>query len=542
MSRLIRTVILAALLVAIAMIPLRSTSLAGARASALRPHDGGTAILDFTTDPDTLDPALAADGYSLTIQHVIFVTLLTNKPGSTDIVPWAAAAMPTITNGGKTYTVRLHPGITFTDGEPTDAQSFKYSLERVLIPATKSPYSSLLTGLVGASEFMNGKARSVAGIKVLDPLTIQFNLLQPDNAFLYDLTYTAFAAVPQKAVEKYGTNFGHHVVGNAQYILQGWTPGVQMVLVKNPRYFDPATAGHFDKMILRTNVPSDIAVLQVEQGTADISAGDVNGGDGIPLSLFLGIKNNPRWQAYLYHRTLPETWFFVMAMRDKPFQNLKVREAVAYAINRQKIVQLLNGRGVLASQIMPPDLPGYDPSIPQQEYNPARARQLLTAAGFPHGFHTSIMMFSTPPGPQEATAIQYDLAQVGIQAAVNIVSLAQYSTVASTPGGAPTQINDWLAIEPQLFINWTWNSNEIQAGNNMAEFADRRVDALLNKAEQLPISQATPLWRQAQRLALAGYGYVPLYYGVEYDFVNPRIGGFEIDPNFLYEYQQWYIK
>ena len=547
MNRLIRSVILAALIAAGVSVPMRSTSLASGPARALRPygvgaHEGGIAILDFTTDPDTLDPALAADGYSLTIQHVIFVTLLTNKPGTTDIVPWAASAMPTISNGNKTYTVHIHAGITFTDGEPVDAQSFRYSLERVLIPATKSPYSSLLIGLVGASSFMNGKAKSVTGIKVLDPLTIQFNLVQPDNAFLYDLTYTAFAAVPKKAVEKYGTNFGHHVVGNAQYILQNWTPGVQMVLVKNSHYFDPSSAGHFDKMIMRTNVPSDIAVLQVEQGSADISAGDVNGGDGIPLSLFLGIKNNPRWASYLHHRTLPETWFFVMAVRDKPFQNLKVREAVAYAINRQKIVKLLNGRGVLASQIMPPDLPGYDSSIPQQQYNPAKARQLLVEAGFPHGFHTSIMMFSTPPGPQEATAIQFDLAQVGIQASLNIVSLAQYSTLASTPGGAPTQINDWLAIEPQLFINWTWNSNEIQAGNNMAEFSDQRVDALLNRAEQLPISQATPLWVQAQRIAMAGYGYVPLYYGVQYDFVNPRIGGFQIDPNFLYEYQQWYVR
>ncbi len=541
MNRLRRSLLLAACVAALACAPLTLPVAAGAAPHA-QVHNGGTANLDFSDDPDTLDPALAADGYSLTIQHVLFVTLLTNKPGSTQLVPWAATAMPTVSNGGKTYTVHIHAGIRFTDGEPTDANAFKYSLERVLAPATKSPYTSILIGLVGASDFVAGKAKSVAGIKVLDPLTLQFNLTQPDNTFLYNLTYTALAAVPQKVVQKEGTHFGHEPVGNAQYILQNWTPGVQMVLVKNPHYFDAATAGHLDKLILHTSVPSNIAVLQVEKGLADISAGDVNGGDGIPLSLFLGIKNDPRWKAYLYHRTLPETWFFVLAMRDKPLQNLKVREAIAYAINRQKIVQLLNGRGVLASQIMPPDLPGYDPTIPQQVYDPAKARKLLAEAGFPHGFHTSIMMFSTPPGPQEAASIQYDLAQVGIQASLNIVSLAQYSTTASTPGGAPMQINDWLAIEPSLFMNWTWNSNEIQAGNNMAEFSDARVDALLNKAETLPIAQAVPLWKQAQRLALAQYGYVPLYYGVEYDFVNPRIGGFQIDPNFLYLYQQWYLK
>ena len=311
-----------------------------------------------------LDPALAADGYSFTIQHVLFVTLLTNKPGTTQMVPWGASAMPTVSNGGKTYTVHIRPGITFTDGEPADAAAFKYSLERVLTPATKSPYSGILSGLVGANDFMNGKIKSVPGIKVLNPLTIQFDLVNPDNAFLYELSYTALAAVPQKAVQQEGAQFGHKPVGDGQYMLQNWTPGVQMILVKNPHYFDAATAGHLDKLIMHTNVPSNLAVLQVEQGTADISAGDVNGGDGIPLSLFLGIKNNPRWQSYLYHTTLPETWFFVMAMRDKPFQNLKVREAVSYAINRQKIVQLLNGRGVLANQIMPPGIPGYDPSLP----------------------------------------------------------------------------------------------------------------------------------------------------------------------------------
>src|SRR6185437_14642431 len=134
-------------------------------------------------------------------------------------------------------------------------------------------------------------------------------------------------------------------------------------------------------------------------------------------------------------------------------------------------------------------------------YDPVKTRALLKEAGFPHGFSTSIMMFSTPPGPQEATSIQYDLAQVGIKADLHIVSLAQYSTTASTPDGAPTQINDWLAIVPSFFMNWTFNSNEIQAGNNMAEFADPRVGALLNQAEQLPVSQAVPLWKKAQKLA-----------------------------------------
>ena len=505
-------------------------------------HEGGTAILDFSDDPDTLDPALAADGYSFTIQHVLFATLLTNQPGTTDMVPWAASTMPTVTNGGKTYTVHIRANIKFTDGEPCDAAAFQYSINRVLIPATKSPYSGILSNIVGANAVIAGKAQAASGIKVLNPLTIQFNLLQPDNAFLYELSYTALAAVPQQVVQKEGADFGHKPVGDGQYILQNWSPGLQMVLAKNPNYFDPATAGHLDKLIMHTSIPSNLAVLQVEQGTADISAGDVNGGDGIPLSLFLGIKNNARWQAYLYHRTLPETWFFVLAMKDAPLQNLKVREAISYAINRQKIVQLLNGRGILASQIMPPGIPGYDPSIAQPAYDPAKARELLAQAGYPHGFSTSIMMFTTPPGPQEATSIQYDLQQVGIKAALHIVSLAQYSTIASTPGGAPTQINDWLAIVPSLFMNWTWNSNEIQAGNNMAEFSDPTVDSLLNRAEQLPIAQATPLWQKAQRLALAQYGYVPLYYGVEYDFVNPRIGGFEIDPNYLYEYQQWYLK
>jgi len=412
---------------------LAPTPPAGATAR-LSAHDGGTANLDFSTDPDTLDPALAADGYSLTIQHVLFVTLLTNQPGSTKIVPWGAAAMPTVSNGGKTYVFHIRPGIKFTDGEPADAAAFKYSFERLLIPATKSPYSSTLGGVVGANDFAAGKARTVAGIKVLGPLTLEVDLTAPDNSFLYDITYTALAAVPRKVVERDGAQFGHEVVGDGQYILQNWSSGVQMVLVKNPGYLDLATAGHLDKLIMHTDVPSNLAVLQVEQGTADISAGDVNGGDGIPLSLFLGIKNNPRWQSYLYHTTMPEPWFFVISMKDKPFQNLKVREAVSYAINRRKIVLLLNGRGVLASQIMPPGVPGYDPTIPQPVYDPVKARALLKEAGFPHGFSTSIMMFSTPPGPQEETSIQYDLAQVGIKADLHIVSLAQYSTTASTPG------------------------------------------------------------------------------------------------------------
>ena len=143
---------------------------------------GKTLTVAYPSDFQSLDPAIGYDTQNWPVEHALFVTLL-NYDAGTKLRPWGATDLGTVSADGKTYTFHIKKGITFADGEPTDAAAFKYALERVLNPKTKSPQGGKggwFGALVGADAFVDGKAKTVSGIKVLDPYTLEFQLKSPD--------------------------------------------------------------------------------------------------------------------------------------------------------------------------------------------------------------------------------------------------------------------------------------------------------------------------------------------------------------------------
>ena len=163
------------------------------------------------------------------------------------------------------------------------AAAYKYAFERILNPKTKSPQggkTGWFGNLVGADAFLAGKAKDVSGIRVIDPYTIEFQLASPDRTFLNVLATPFASAVPRKAVEKWGSDFSHHVVANGPFLLQSWMPGQKAVLVRNPKYFAAKDVG-LDGIEFQVGISEQVSVLRAQRGQVDVL------GNGIPSTQFV---------------------------------------------------------------------------------------------------------------------------------------------------------------------------------------------------------------------------------------------------------------
>jgi ABC-type transport system substrate-binding protein len=218
--------------------------------------------------------------------------------------------------------------------------------------------------------------------------------------------------VPKEEVEKAGENFGHAPVGTGPFKLKEWKSGESLTFERNPDYFYEGLP-YLDSVTIQVGVAPDVALLRLEKGEIQMM------GDPPPGADWTRITSDPAWANRVEKQPQVNTTYIAINTTMPPFDNLKVRQALNYAIDKQRIVQLLNGRATTANQILPPLMPGYDAAYTGYEYDPDKAKALLTEAGFPDGFETSIECISVDPQPKLCESFQQDLAKIGIKLTIN---------------------------------------------------------------------------------------------------------------------------
>lgn len=499
-----------------------------------------TVTVSYPSDFQSLDPAIGYDVQAWPVEHALFVTLLTYGKG-TDLKPWAATDLGEVSKDGKTYTFHIKKGIQFQDGEPTDAAAFKYAFERVLNPKTKSPQGGTggwFGNLVGAADFVNGKAKDVSGIKMPDPYTIEFQLVKPDRTFLNVLATPFGAAVPRRAAEKWGSDFSHHVVANGPFLLDSWVPGQKVVFVKNPTYFDKANAAQVDRIEFSLGLSEQVALLRAQRGQVDVL------GNGIPSAQFASITSNPQYKPYVKSLVQVGTYYLFMNTQKAPFNNKLVRQAVSLAIDKARMVQLVNGRGKTTGQILPTLMPGYDASIPVGTQDVAKAKALLKQSGY-SGEVVTLITTADEPGPKLGQAVQQQLSAVGMNVNIKALPGAEYINTITTPGATSIGISAWFQDypDPSDFIDVLFEAAYIQPGGfNLANYKNPAVDQQLQALRGQPLKQALPGYQKVQKQILADFPWVPLYNPVQYNFINPRLTNTDLHPVWNYVYQDWKVK
>lgn len=378
------------------------------------------------------DPIVVSDLYSNTIIEGVLDAMLTYdylaRPAK--LIPNTLAAMPVVTDHGKTYVFRIKPGIYFTPdpafkGKPREltAQDYAYSIRRLFDPKLKSPWLFLLEGKIIGADAVMQKAKAngakfdydapIAGLEVVDRYTLRIRLLQPDYNLLYIFAMPTTAALAREVVEAYGDDIGSHPIGTGAFILKQWTRGSKMVLEANPGYREV----YFNAVAEPGRDPEDMAIAAANQGKKLPIIGRVE--------IYIIEESQPRWLAFLNkeHDLLerlpnefanlampggklapnllkqeiilsrlkePDLTYTYFNMEDPVVggysrEKIALRRAISLAYNTQEEIQILRkNQAIPAQSPIAPGIAGYDPDFrsPFAEYNPAKAKALLDLFGY----------------------------------------------------------------------------------------------------------------------------------------------------------------
>ena len=485
-------------------------------------------VVTYKDDIATLDPQVGYDWQNWPAIKMVFEALLDYKPGTTTLEPRIAAAMPTITDGGKTYTFKVRPGIKFTNGRGLEASDVKYTLERVLDPKTKSPGAGFFVDIAGSEAWSAGKAKELTGVKVLDKSTVRITLSQPNAAFLNVLAMNFAFIVPKEEVIKAGEDWGRKPVGSGPFKLESWTSGQELVFVKNTDYFNKAMP-KLDKVTIKVGQDPSVAFLALQRGEVDLL------GDGIPPAQFLTAQSDPKLKPLISSTALANTTYIAINTQLKPFTDVRVRQALNHAIDKKKVLKLINGRGLVATQVLPPNMPGFDPAYKGYEYSPEKAKALLKAAGLAGGFSTVLYTNSTDPNPRIAASVQQDLAAIGIKAEIKSQASSTVIEAAGTPKTAPLVWSGGMAWtqdypDPSDFY-WPILScrSAVQGGWNWPFTCDKTLDAMASKADQMvkPEQREARLgeYRKLYKKIMDSAAWVPMFNEVRYTIRSERLIG-----------------
>ena len=496
---------------------------------------GGSMVVTYKDDVSTLDPAIGYDWQNWSMIKSLFDGLMDYKPGTTELVPDLAESYE-ISDDGLTYTFKLRQGVKFHNGREMTAQDVKYSLERVVNPATQSPGAGFFGAIKGFDAASAGNADSLEGVEVVDDSTLKIVLSRPDATFLHVMALNFAHVVPSEETEKHGADFGKHPVGTGAYKLAEWTLGQRVVFERNRDYYHEGLP-RLDEIVFEVGQEPVVALLRLERGEVDIA------GDGIPPAKFLETKNDPKFADMIVEGSQLHTGYITMNVKMKPFDNLKVRQAVNMAINKDRIVRIINGRAVPASQPLPPLMPGYDESYEGFAYDPEKAKALLAEAGLGDGFETELFVANTDPQPRIAQAIQQDLAQIGIKA--EIKSLAQANVIAA--GGEADQAPmiwsggmAWIADfpDPSNFYGPILGcGGAVPGGWNWAWYCNEELDARAVKADSMadPSQAAARIeeWKKIFTAIQDEAPWVPVFNEQRFTIRSSRLDGPEgifVDP------------
>jgi peptide/nickel transport system substrate-binding protein len=383
------------------MIQIRSLLL-GSAVAALVASAATAQQTDITValqlEPPHLDPTSAAAGAIDSVLYSNVFEGLTRFASDGSVIPGLAKSWE-ISEDGLTYTFMLEDGVLFHDGTTMDASDVKFSLDRILEDDSANAQKALYT--------------SIAEVNVVDPMTVEMILSEPNGDMLFNLAWGDAVIVAPESID----NIKQLPIGTGAFKFTSWTQGDNIVIERNSAYWGPPAK--LDKATFKF-------ISDPTAAFASLMAEDVDYFNGFPAPENLPqFEADPRFQV-LVGSTEGET---ILAMNNKqpPFDNVKVREAVAHAIDRQAIIDgAMFGYGTPIGTHFAPHNPAYVDLTDLSAYDREKSKALLAEAGFPEGFETTLDLPPPSYARRGGEIIASQLAEVGITAKINNVEWAQW--------------------------------------------------------------------------------------------------------------------
>jgi peptide/nickel transport system substrate-binding protein len=466
--------------------------LAGCGSSGKSSPSSSTLKVTFAAFPDYLDPSLSYSIEGWSAMWETYVPLLTyahaDGAAGTKVIPGLARAMPKIADGERTYTLFLRKGLRYSDGTPVRASDFRSTIERVI--AMNSPATPFYTDIVGAERFAKTKEGGIPGIKTDDASgRIVIHLVHPRSTFTNELAMLFAAPLPAGTKRK--DLSADPPPGTGPYEIVASKPGRAWEYRRNPEWAKTDGAlmpqipdGHYGAIDAQVISNPETAVNEVIGGKIDWMEEPPPPDRYAELSeRFEGTQLEVTPQIDLY--------YFWMNVNDAPFNDLRVRRAVNYAIDPAALERIYAGQLHATQQILPAAMPGHRTFRPYP-HDMAKARELIAAAD-PRVRKVTVWTDDYGPNKQAGEYYEGVLREIGLQPTLKVVPAANYTTIignGSTPN-LDTGWADWYIdyphpndyFQPQL----SGESIEPTADSNYSRFSDPAIDRQIAKLDTEPL-------------------------------------------------------
>lgn len=466
-------------------------------------------------DPRSLDPALSTDVPTGRAVSYLFDGLTGFTPDA-HLRP-ALAERWDVSPDGKVYTFHLRPGVRFSNGTPLRASQVLHSFERVLDPHNTGGRGWPLYPIHGARAYTADSAKTITGISVLDDSTVRITL-DTALAIFPKLLAMPVASIVPDSVDK---DFGEHPIGTGPWRLVRWKHDDYLLFARNSTYWGGPPK--LDSLRTRIIPEPSTAVAEFQAGNVDLLY--------VPESETAQWEHSASRKPLLVSAPALRLWYVAINCTHGPLRDVRVRQALNYAVDVKSILQHLMGdRGHLAAGVVPPSLDGADTSRAPYGYDPAKAKQLLAAAGYPAGFDVELWVGNDPQFMRVAQSIQAYLSAVGVR--VRLVQRDNASArEAARNGKTDLMIKDWYADYPDAenFLYPLLDGANRGVGGNVSFYENPVYDSIVGLARRTQNEAARiALYRQADSLEFAEAPMLYLFFYNELYAVQPWIRGFQV--------------
>jgi peptide/nickel transport system substrate-binding protein len=477
----------------------------------------------YDTGTDYLDPGLSYTVQGWEAMWNVYLSLLgykhVNGPDGATLVPALATDMPKVSSDGLTYSLTLRKGLKYSNGKPVKASDFRYAIERDY--QVDSPGVGFFSNIVGADQFSKTKKGHISGITTNDSSgAITIKLAKPQGDF-QNILATIFAApIPTGTPAKDQSTTP--IPSTGPYQIQSYKPNRQFVLTRNASFkaLPNVPATNPDKITVSIVEDDSAALQQVINGQADYDF------HPIPVDRLANVQQKYGSQLKVY--TPANTYYFFMNNRLKPFDNVKVRQAINYAIDRDAIVRLYGGLATPTENVLPPTYPQYK-KLTMYPHDMAKAKALLKGTGAT-SVPITIWGSNRETSKKPVAYLQDVMTQLGFKAKLKIIDAAVYwTTIGNQKTGAQIGFADWFQDYPHP-LDWfdvLLNGERITDthNNNYSNFNDPAVNKKIDALKKQPTltDDINSQWAAVDQMAMAKAAWAPYVNRQFTDFFSSKI-------------------
>ena len=458
-------------------------------------------IVGDSSDLKTLDPHMANDGYSARAFNQIYDALLKQGP-NLEILPGLAESYENKSDTEIIFHIRK--GVKFHNGDELKASDVKFSIDRMVSSPSVQSYFA-----------------SIDSCAIIDDYTVSVKTKEPFAPLLFNLAGTYGSIVSEKAVTEAGDKYNENPIGTGPMKFKEWKPNDHITFVRNDDYWKGQPKA--TSVTIRVIPEASMRTIALENGEIDfiqtISPVDmprVEANDKLKSTNYLSQSVN---------------WLSFNCIKA-PFDNVKVRQALSYAIDKETMIEVvLEGRGQAVNSMLAPDMPGADNELNLYPYDVEKAKALLAEAGHPNGFKAKLVG-SGEASNKAAQMIQSDFAKLNVELDIEMMEFGALLDYLKGDDHELHIMSYGAAGNPDSTMSNVFYSKSSAASGNRAHYASADADKLIDQAKrEMDLAKRNAIYKEAQSLIMKDAPVVPLFTETKYYAMNKNLDGVVICMN-----------